>query len=294
MKYKNDKQIFTTIEHNFGGAEELPLLTFDLLNGLEGFRHCFTTRKGGVSQGVYESLNLSFTRGDDKEAVLENYRRVASYFGKEPDDIVTSDQTHTTTVHEVGRPASGFGVTRPRAYSDVDGLITNTPGVVLATFYADCVPLYFVDPVHRAIGLSHSGWRGTVGRMAKATLSEMNLHYGTKPEDVYAAIGPSICKDCYEISSDVAEAFSDAFPNHPEILEDKGFPYGHTSNEVLDHKYQLDLWRANEVVLLECGVKAEHIAVTNVCTCCNPDELFSHRIMGAKRGNLGAFLMIEE
>ena len=294
MKFKNDKHIYNTIEHDFGGGNTLPLLTFDLFDGVPGFRHCFTTRKGGVSDGVFESLNLSFTRGDDHDKVMENYRRVASYFGKKPEDIVTSDQTHTTTVHEVGRPASGFGVTRPRAYSDVDGLITDTPGVVLATFYADCVPLYFIDPVHRAIGLSHSGWRGTVGRMGKATLSEMNLHYGTKPEDVYCAIGPSICADCYEISSDVAEAFTDAFPNHPEILTDLGFPYGHTSNEVLDHKYRLDLWRANEVVLLESGVLPEHIAVTNVCTCCNSQELFSHRASHGKRGNLGAFLMIEE
>lgn len=294
MIYKNDNTIFREIMHDFGGGEALPLLTFERFHDLQGFRHCFTTRKGGVSTGVFASLNLSFTRGDDRDAVMENYRRVASYFGKKPEDIVTSDQTHTTTVHEVGRPASGFGVTRPRAYSDVDGLITNEPGVVLATFYADCVPLYFIDPVHRAIGLSHSGWRGTVGRMGRETLMAMEAHYGTRPEDVYAAIGPSICKDCYEVSSDVAEAFFDAFPEHPEILEDRGFPYGHSNNLVMDHKYQLDLWRANEVVLLECGVLPEHLAVTNVCTCCNSNELFSHRASHGKRGNLGAFLMIEE
>lgn len=102
-------------------------------------------------------------------------------------------------------------MTRKRPYTDVDGLITNEPNVVLATFYADCVPLYFVDPVHRAIGLSHSGWRGTVNRMGKETLIAMNREFGTEAHDVIAAIGPSICQDCYEISQDVAEHFVDEF-----------------------------------------------------------------------------------
>ena len=177
----------------------------------------------------------------------------------------------------------GKGFTRPRDYKDVDGLITNVPGLVLATFYADCVPLYFVDPVHRAIGLSHSGWRGTVNRMGEVTLQRMKEAFGTRPSDVWTAIGPSICQDCYEVSEDVAQEFISAFE-------------GRADNRLLyrkeNGKYQLNLWRANELVLLESGVPKDRIAVTDICTCCNPQVLFSHRASKGKRGNLGAFLQL--
>ena len=228
-------------------------------------------------------MNLSFSRGDNPDAVLENYRRVAETFGKTVDDFICTDQTHTTTVLQVGKAERGYGVTKEKPYTDVDGLITNEPGVILSTFYADCVPLYFVDPVHKAIGLSHSGWRGTVGRMGQKTLEAMAKAYGTRPEDVYAAVGPSICQDCYEISEDVAEHFYEEFQGHgDEILINKG-----------NGKYQLDLWKTNEIVLLEAGIRPEHLAVTNVCTCCNSEVLFSHRASHGKRGNLAAFLMLK-
>ena len=162
-------------------------------------------------------------------------------------------------------------------------MITNEPGVILSTFYADCVPLYFVDPVNKAIGLSHSGWRGTVGRMGQKTLEAMKEAFGTNPADVYAAIGPSICQDCYEISEDVAEHFYEEFQGHgDEILINKG-----------NGKYQLDLWKTNEIVMLEAGILPEHLAVTNICTCCNETVLFSHRASQGKRGNLAAFLMLK-
>ena len=281
FKKKNNQEILRIKEYEIG--TKLPLLQFGLLEETGIVEHCFTTRMGGVSQGIFESLNLSFTRGDDPEVVMENYRRVAQAMGRELSDIVTSDQTHTTNVRKVGRAEGGCGVTKPREYTDVDGLITNEPGVVLATFYADCVPLYFVDPVHRAIGLSHSGWRGTVGRMGKKTLEAMHEAFGTKPEDVYAAVGPSICQDCYEISEDVAEHFYTEFPEcGEEILLNKG-----------NGKYQLDLWKTNEIILLEAGILPEHLAVTNICTCCNDKLLFSHRASQGKRGNLGAFMCLK-
>ena len=261
----------------------LPLLKYPLLEQTGIVEHCFTTRLGGVSEGVCSSLNLSFSRGDNPDAVMENYRRVAETFGKTVDDFVCTDQTHTTTVIRVGNEEKGYGVTREKPYTDVDGLITNESGVILSTFYADCVPLYFVDPVNKAIGLSHSGWRGTVGRMGQKTLEAMQQAFGTKPEDVYAAIGPSICQDCYEISEDVALHFYDAFKGHgDEILINKG-----------NGKYQLDLWKTNEIVLLEAGILPEHMAVTNICTCCNHEILFSHRASQGKRGNLAAFLMLK-
>lgn len=262
----------------------LPYLSFSSYEALPYIRHMFTTREGGVSKDIYESLNLSFTRGDDETAVLENYRRVAQALGTSIDHIVTSDQTHTTNVRPVGKEDLGKGITRPRDYKDVDGMITDQPGVLLATFYADCVPLYFVDPVHKAIGLSHSGWRGTVGRMGQATVEAMEKSFGSQPKDLLCAIGPSICQDCYEVSRDVAEAFIFAFPTHEkEILQAGALG-----------KYQLDLWKANEIVLTEAGVLKEHIDLAGLCTCCNSSILFSHRASRGKRGNLGAFLMLTE
>lgn len=259
-----------------------PMLVYPLLEQTGIVKHCFTTRQGGVSEGIFESLNLSFTRGDKKEAVEENFRRVAKALGTEYENFVFTDQTHTTNVKRVGKEDEGKGLTKERGYTDVDGLISNEPGIVLSTFYADCVPLYFVDPVHRAIGLSHSGWRGTVGRMGKVTLEAMKREFGTKPEEVICAIGPSICQSCYEISEDVAVEFKNEFHGHEEeILIEKG-----------NGKYQLDLWRTNELILLEAGVRQEHLAVTNICTCCNDKLLFSHRASQGKRGNLGAFLAL--
>ena len=262
--------------------KSVPLLYFPILENTGIVEHCFTTRAGGVSEGIFDSLNLSFTRGDDESAVMENYDRLAAALDTRKEQFVCTDQTHTTNVIRVGKEDCGYGVTRQKPYTDVDGLVTDEPGVVLSTFFADCVPLYFVDTVNRAIGLSHSGWRGTVGRMGQRTLEKMATEFGTNPKDIVAAVGPSICQDCYEVSEDVAEEFIKEFSGHAdEILINKG-----------NGKYQLDLWKTNEIVLIEAGVKKENIAVTNICTCCNPDVLFSHRASKGKRGNLGAFMYI--
>ncbi len=260
----------------------VPYLYYPLLERTGIVRHCFTTRLGGVSKGIYESLNLSFSRGDEREAVEENFRRVAEALGTEYGNFVFTDQTHTANVRRVGKEDAGKGLTRALDHFDVDGIVTDEPGLVLSAFYADCVPLYFVDVKKRAIGLAHSGWRGTAARIGRAALERMRLEFGTDPADVVCAVGPSICQDCYEVSEDVAAVFEREFPGHEgEILEAKG-----------NGKYQLSLWRANEIVLLEAGVKKERIAVTNLCTCCNSRLLFSHRATGGKRGNLGAFLCL--
>ena len=160
--------------------------------------------------------------------------------------------------------------------------MTNEPGIVLFTYYADCVPLYFVDTVKKVIALSHSGWKGTVNRMGKVTVDKMVSEYGCDRKDIICAIGPSICRKCYEVSEDVASAFAKEFSGHEcEILIEKG-----------GGKYQLDLWKSNEIVLRDAGILPEHLAVTNLCTCCNPNLLFSHRASHGKRGNLGAFLKL--
>ena len=174
--------------------------------------HGFSTRLGGVSEGIYESMNLSFSRGDREEAVWENYRKIAGAVGFDLESVVTSDQTHTANVRVVTEEDKGRGLIRPREYQDVDGMVTNVPGITLVTFYADCVPLYLVDPVQRAIGLVHSGWKGTVGKIGLEAVRVMEREYGTDPKNLTAAIGPSICQDCYEVSEDVIEEFQEAFP----------------------------------------------------------------------------------
>ncbi len=261
----------------------VPLLFFPLLEQTRIVGHGFTTREGGVSEGIFSSLNLSFTRGDRREAVEENFYRLAAALNVDYENFVFSNQTHTTNILRAGKEHRGCGLTKKCGYSDIDGLITNEPDVVLAAFYADCVPLFFVDPVHHAIGLSHSGWRGTAGRMGAVTLLAMNREFGTLAEDVFAAVGPSICMNCYEVSEDVAEVFRKEFPAYQnDVLK----PHG-------EKKYLLDLWKCNEIILLEAGVSREHLAVTNICTCCNPNLLFSHRASHGKRGNLGAFLFLQ-
>lgn len=262
----------------------VPYFVFRNLEDTNLVRHGISTRMGGVSEGYLASMNLSFTRGDDEEKVRENFRRIAGAIGFKTESLVLSQQTHTTNVRLVTEADKGKGFTVPLDYTDVDGLITNVPGITLATFYADCVPLLFVDPVHHAIGLSHSGWKGTVNRMGAVTLQKMKEAFGTDPKDVRAAIGPSICQDCYEVSEDVAMEFKHEFWNEAEE---------HLLYRKENGKYQLNLWRANEIVLLEAGIKEQHLAKTNICTCCNPGLMFSHRASKGLRGNIGAFLQLK-
>ena len=258
-------------------------LTYPALEELSGFVHAFSTRLGGVSEGIYSSMNLSFTRGDDENSVMENYRRLAEAVGFSVENIVTSDQTHTANVRVITEADRGNGITKPRPYTDVDGMITNVPGLVLATFYADCVPLYFIDPVRKAIGLSHSGWRGTEAHIGAVTVRRMQEEYRSLPEDIYGAIGPSICQECYEVSEDVILEFQKTFPEQSwrDLFYRKE-----------NGKYQLNLWEANRQIMLEAGLIEEHISLPGLCTCCNPEFLFSHRASRGKRGNLGAFLGI--
>ena len=168
-------------------------------------------------------MNFSYSRGDAAEDVLENFTRMAAALGVERDRMVVSHQTHTVNLRRVTLEDAGKGVVRERDYRDIDGLITDVPGLTLVTFYADCVPLYLLDPVNRAIGLSHSGWRGTVKRMGQVTVDAMKEAFGTKPEDLIACVGPSICRDCFEVGGEVVEEFREAFgPEHREALYCQG------------------------------------------------------------------------
>lgn len=278
LRYKNEEQIFQE------QYTEPPYLEYPMFRETGIVKHGFSTRIGGVSKGCFSSLNLSFTRGDEEEAVRENFRRIGSAMGIRCEDMVFTHQTHTINVRVVTEADRGCGIVKPRTYSDVDGLVTDIPGICLVTFYADCVPLYFVDPVKKVIGLSHSGWRGTVGKIGKVTVETMCREFKSRPEDILAAVGPSICQDCYEVSEDVILEFQKTFSR--ELWKDIFY-------RKENGKYQLNLWEANRQILLGAGILPEHISMPNLCTCCNPEFLYSHRASQGKRGNLGAFLGIK-
>lgn len=278
LQYKDQRHVFDE------KGVKTPFLEYPMLRNTGIVRHGFSTRLGGVSKGCWSSLNLSFDRGDSPENVMENFRRIGAELGVRCEDMVLARQTHTTNVRVVTGADRGKGITREQDYTDVDGLITNEPGICLVTSFADCVPLYFVDPVRKAVGLSHSGWRGTVGKIGRKTIRMMREHFGSDPADILAAVGPSVCRECYEVSEDVIEKFREAFDRSrwPELFYRKE-----------NGKYQLDLWRANEIIFLESGILPEHCIVTNLCTRCNSRILYSHRASGSRRGNLCAFLALK-
>ncbi len=269
----------TLTTHQIG---DLVYYSFPAFDEISFVRHGFSTRLGGVSEGMFASMNLGFNRGDEDEAVQENYRRFCTAIGVEATDVVLSAQTHTTNVYTATAADRGRGITRPRGYTDVDGLVTNEPNLVLCTHYADCVPLFFVDPVKRAVATSHGGWRGTVGGIAQKTVERMTAEYGSSPADILVGIGPSIGQCCFEVDTPVYDAFAklDFF--------DKGC-YTDDGND----KYHIALWEVNRRYLLNAGVKAQNITVTDVCTKCHPDVLWSHRVCGAARGSLAAFIAIK-
>jgi len=285
---------------------EIEYLTFPMLDATGLVKDLFSTRLGGVSKGIYSSLNLGFGRGDADSNVLENYKRVGQVLGTSPENMVRSSQTHTTNIKVVTNADRGKGIVRPNDENDIDGLITKEKGLVLVTSYADCVPLYFVDPVNEVIGLAHSGWRGTANSMGERMVEQMQTHFGSRPEDIVAAIGPSICQECYEVSEDVAEVFLSLEQKQQEALRIlkksgiyEGLSVSPSDGRIVTPgkapgKYQLDLWLANAVILVSAGIRPENLSITDICTCHNPAYLFSHRASQGKRGGLCAFLMLKE
>lgn len=266
-------------------TEEKPVyITFPLLDKTEIVNHAFTTRLGGVSEGMYAKMNMSFSNGDKRENVLTNYRRICSAVNIDINKLVLSQQTHTNNVRIVTEQDIGKGIFRERDYTDVDGLITNIPGVALVTQYADCTPLLFCDPVKKVVATSHAGWRGTVSEIGKVTVEKMQQHFGCNPKDIIAAIGPSIGVCCYEVDDLVYTPLSKiGYLDIEKIITKKD-----------NGKYMLNLWETNRQILINAGVKAENIDVTDLCTNCHPDIFHSHRFTGGKRGNLAAIISLCE
>ena len=255
----------------------IPYIEFTPFDEFDWVTLHFSTRDGGVSKGIYSSMNFSFDRGDDYENVYKNYELFLDTMNIKPENCVCTKQTHTTNVIAVDYNMAGMGLTRARNFDNVDGLVTNEPGLCLITYFADCVPVYFIDPVNRCIGASHSGWRGTVADITHETVQLMNRTYGSKPENIHAFIGPSICQDCYEVDEAVAEKFRSAYSRN-EI----GMILYHTTGD----KYQLNLQAANYFNMIHAGIKPDNIGISDICTSCNSDWLFSHRASHGKRGVL--------
>ena len=282
------KTIFPIKDYK-SGNHTVPLIESPLLQEIRGLRHGFSTRKGGVSKEHLSSLNLGFNLGDERGKVLENFRILGSLFEAKPEDFVLTQQTHSVNVRHVGREDRGKGIFRERDYTDVDALMTDEEGVILSAFSADCVPILFYDKGHRAIASCHSGWRGTHGRILARVIEAMQREFSSKPEEIYIAIGPSICKNCYEVSEDVGEAFLDAFPALREMTKNAS-PIERVSEE----KFHIDLWELNRWIALENSIPAENISVSGYCTMERPDLFFSHRYSQGKRGVQGAFIGLSE
>lgn len=250
----------------------------------EDMLHGFSTRLGGVSKNHLASMNLSFTRGDNSESVIENHRRFAAALGYDENKLVFSDQVHMTHFHKVTKEDAGKGIIKESDILGIDGLVTDEPGIPIITFYADCVPLFFYDPVRKVIAMAHSGWKGTVERIGEKMVRYMESEYGSRAGDIVCAIAPSICQKCYEVSEDVALRFFEVFGDNQgtDLLYKKD-----------NGKYQLNLHRACEITLLDAGVKHENMDITDICTSCNPEFLFSHRASHGMRGNLAGVMMLK-
>lgn len=280
---ENKLQSLVTNEMSVSDTE-VPFLYFRRLATRKDVKHGCSTSVGGVSTGVFSSMNLGFNRGDSDENVLENYDRLCKAIGFTKEQVVLPNQVHEVVVRRVTKADCGKGILKPRDYSSVDAQITNEPGVALAVFGADCVPVFLYDPIVGAIGTAHAGWRGTIGRIAEKTVEAMEKEFGCKPENIEAYIGVSICGDCYTVGGDVAERFLKEFPEATK----------QTEAQKMEGTCQLDLWQVNRMILEEAGVKPENIVIGGVCTKCHSDVLFSHRVAGNERGNMAGFLMLTE
>lgn len=242
-------------------------------------KHCFTTRYGGVSCGIYSSMNLGMSRGDDVNAVRENYGIICNALGLETSSLVLSKQIHSDNIITITEKDRGKGFDR-EGFDDADGLISNVKGITLTAFFADCVPIFLLDPVKKAIGVVHAGWRGTALRIAAKGVERMCEEYGSKPWDILAGIGPSIGKCHYEVDTDVASAIIKACGSETVAETEK------------NNKFMLDLWQANRLILNSAGVCDDNITIAFECTYCHNDKYFSHRYTGGKRGNLAALIAL--
>ena len=241
--------------------------------------HCFSTRFGGVSTGHLASLNLGTHRGDERENVLKNYQILGDAVGFDPKNTVFTKQIHSDIIEHVGTAQRGRGLLF-EAEHGCDGLVTDEEEVALTIFSADCTPILFFDPVRRAIGAAHAGWRGTAQGIAAKTVLKMHELFGCEPKNIRAAIGPCISQCCFETDSDVPEAMLQALGAEAEsAIRPDG------------NKYYVNLKKLNEIWLRRVGV--ERIDIAAECTACRCERFWSHRRVGNARGSLAAVIMLK-
>ncbi|MBR2937927.1 MAG: peptidoglycan editing factor PgeF [Oscillospiraceae bacterium] len=241
--------------------------------------HGFTTRFGGLSEGYLDSLNIGMHRGDSPENVAENYRRLADAMGFSPEKLVLANQTHSDIVRVVTEKDC-LGSLSHRDYPECDALVTNTAGLALVVFTADCTPILFYDPITGAVGAAHAGWRGTANGIAAKTVDAMVTAFGCRREHIRAAIGPNIGPCCFETDGDVPAAMLDAFGQEADgYIRQKG------------EKYFVDLKGLNALWLRRSGVT--DIAIAAGCTCCAPHRFWSHRATKGVRGSQGAIILCQ-
>lgn len=258
------------------------LLTFESWKNIPGVVHAFSTRIGGVSGDKYASMNLGLGRGDSDANVFENYRRIAVALGRDEKCFVAGAQDHKTNIRRVTKENAGTGIYKPADMESIDGLCTNDPEVTLVIYCSDCVPLYFYDPVRRAAGLAHAGWRGTVADMAGTMVRRMQEEFGSDPGDIIAAVGPSIGPESFEVDKPCADEFM-ALDFGKEVVRDDG-----------NGKYHVDLWKCNRIFMEKAGVNPENITIGGVDTFRNSDLVFSHRVTRGQRGSNAAFLSLKD
>lgn len=258
-------------------------LTFQVSPQLEraGTVHGFTTRTGGVSGGIFSSLNLGTNRGDDPALVRENYHLVCDALGVDCGRLVFSSQVHKDAVRCVTSADLGKGLDRPVDY-DADGLITDVPGAVLTVFGADCLTVLLCDPVRRVIAAAHAGWRGTALGIVERAVEQMVRHYGSNPADILAAIGPGISKCCFETDEDVPNAMTAA-------LGAAALPF---LSGGAGGKFHVDLKGLNALRLEHAGLSPDHVDLSSDCTFCHPDRYWSHRYTGGERGSQAALIAL--
>lgn len=280
FKWYSDKKNMNVIEKG-----DVVYLSSPIYDNLSWLNNGVSTRLGGVSNGVCSSMNFAYNDYDDKENVYKNYQIFCEATGIDINKIITTKQVHKNTVVKLEENHNFRSVSEKGCdFPSVDGVISNIKGATLFAFSADCSLIQIVDPVNKAIGLCHSGWRGTVSRISQNAIQMMSKEYGTNPSDLLVTICPSICNECFEVEWDMIEEARKGF---------KESDYDKIYYKKNDIKYQFNLWEANKIVLLESGVKEDNILTSNLCTRCNPNTLFSHRISGLKRGTLIAFLSIK-
>ena len=263
---------------------EAPYFVFDKLKEFSDITHFVTTRHGGVSDGAFATLNLGLGTQDRPLSVLQNRQILADSLGIPQEYFVMANQVHGTNVEVILRDRRGAGAfSRHNAIPSTDAMITNEPEICLFVMSADCVPLLFYDPVKLVIGAAHAGWRGTIDRVAVATIRKMNETYGCSPQNIIVAIGPSIGPCCYKVGGDVIN----------EVLNKFGTTDGLISFDNPESTPILDLWAANKIQLLEAGVLEENMEIAEKCTNCNFGDFFSSRYGKGLTGRFGAGIMIK-